>query len=144
MLRADWIFFLAPLQLYAQPFATVGRYDRYQILRTARAARASDRLVPLCPACLDSSNGALALDLDGDGVSESTIATPDAEERSLNASVVVRWEVRPGSFLTLVWNEQRAGTSGDVSRSPTSALGSLRSDAGTNVVLAKLSWRFGS
>ncbi|MEO8503287.1 MAG: DUF5916 domain-containing protein [Acidobacteriota bacterium] len=144
-LRADWIF--SPrlsLQFYAQPFATVGRYDRYQILRDARAAQASDRFAPLCPSCVVSASGSLALDLDGDGIQESTIAAPDAAERSLNASLVVRWEVRPGSFLTLIWNHQRAGANGDVSRSPAGALGSLGGDAGTNVVLAKLSWRLGS
>ncbi len=144
-LRADWVF--SPrlsLQLYAQPFATVGRYDRYQLLRAPRAASPGARFAPLCVVCVaPASGGNLALDLDGDGRHESLVSRPDGEQRSLNASAVLRWEYRPGSFLTLVWNQHREGLGADVERSATQALGDLANDRGHDVILAKVSWRFG-
>jgi len=61
---------------------------------------------------------------------------PDAERRSLNANLVLRWEYRPGSFLTVVWNHQRDALSHDVTLSPGSALARLAGDPPTNVLLS--------
>jgi hypothetical protein len=32
---------------------------------------------------------------------------PDFSERSLNATIVLRWEYRPGSFATIVWTRRQ-------------------------------------
>lgn len=143
--RADYI--LSPrlaVQLYAQPFATAGRYRRYQLLRAARAGNPADRFAPLCPTCIGARDGTIALDLDGNGTLESAVARPDGAERALNASAVVRWEIRAGSFLTVVWNQRRAGSGGDGRRAAAALLRDLGGDAAVDVVLAKLSWRLGS
>jgi hypothetical protein len=145
-LRADLT--LTPhlaIQAYLQPFATTGRYDRFQRLANPRAQEAANRFRPFAPgqATVDRTSGRLNLDLDGDGAFDATLPSPDAQERSLNGNLVLRWEYRPGSYLTAVWNQQRGTTSNEVDRTPGGALGGLFSDHATNIVLVKLSRRFG-
>lgn len=97
-LRGDYIF--SPrlsLQAYAQPFRSRGRYDRFQHLA------ALDRFEPI--------------PFDGIG-----LPSPDGDEHTRNADLVLRWEYRPGSFFTTVWNNDRR----------------------TNIVLVKVSRRFGA
>jgi hypothetical protein len=137
------------VQLYARPFATVGRYDRFQILATPRAAAASARFTPLRreQAAADPAQGVLDVDLDGDGVVDGVLPLPGGEARSLDANVVLRWEYLPGSSLIVAWNQRRAGGAGGataVYRSPSSALGDLRDDPATTVAIVKLSFRLGT
>jgi len=121
--RAD-IAFTARLvlQFYAQPFATLGRYDRFQQLIAPRARDAAKQFLPI----------------DAPGVS------PDSTERTLNGNLVLRWEYRPGSFFTVVWNHQRDTTILDAARGMNSALGALFHDPSTNVFLVKTSIRLGT
>jgi len=114
------------LQFYAQPFATIGRYDRFQQLVAARA-RATD--TPSQFARIDA---------------ESTSLAPDATQRTLNGNLVLRWEYRPGSFFTVVWNHQRDTTLLDATRGVGGAFGSLFRDPSTNVFLVKTSVRLGT
>ncbi len=123
-LRADLT--LSPrlaLQLYAQPFGSTGRYDRFQHLVAPRDPVPAHRFAPFA--------------IDG------RLPAPDAQERSLNGSLALRWEYRPGSFLTAVWNHQRDAASSLVTRSPGSTLMDLFGDPPTNVVLLKTSFRLG-
>jgi hypothetical protein len=113
------------LQAYLQPFSSAGRYDRYQRLVSPRDPRPERRFTPLAP------------DVTG-------IAAPDARRRTLNGDLVLRWEYGPGSFLTIVWNHQRDELSRDVAPSPASDLGRLFGDPPTNVLLVKVSRRFGT
>jgi hypothetical protein len=115
------------LQFYAQPFATIGRYDRYQQLIASRA-RATDT----------ASQFALV-----DAAHAAAIA-PDATQRTLNGNLVLRWEYRPGSFFTVVWNHQRDTTLLDATRGVGGAFGSLFHDPSTNVFLVKTSVRLGT
>jgi hypothetical protein len=111
------------LQVYAQPFATIGRYDRYQQLI---APRASD------PAAQFTE------------VNSPFSSPPDATQRTLNGNLVLRWEYRPGSFFTVVWNHQRDTTLFDAARGLNGTLGALFRDPSTNVFLVKTSVRLGS
>jgi len=145
-LRTDLVFSpLLSLQLYAQPFATLGRFDRYQLLRDPRASAPGRRFTPLPLAAISASpaSGTLGLDLDGDGAIDARLPLPGGERRELNASAVLRWEYHPGSFLTAVWNQQRQAFSFDAADSSGRALGRVSGDAATDVFLIKLSRRFG-
>ena len=78
--RADVV--LSPhlsIQLYAQPFATTRQFDLPQIV----TAPLTGGLVP------------------GGKAPSAT------EARRFNGSVVLRWEYRAGSFVTVVWNQVR-------------------------------------
>jgi hypothetical protein len=112
------------LQLYLQPFGSTGRYDSYQHLVSPRDPVPSHRFAPFAQS--------------------QVLDPPDAEERALNGTLAFRWEARPGSFLTVVWNHQRQATSSLVARSPGSTLMDLFGDPPTNVLLAKMSAHLGS
>lgn len=139
-LRAEYTF--SPhlsLQFYAQPFATRGRYDAYKVFRDARAADVDCRFLNLpASAVLQPIAQTTALDLNGDGRADALFTTPDDLERDLNADAVLRWEYRPGSFLTAVWNRhsQRFLTG----MSDALNLGALRGDPSTNVFLVKMTY----
>jgi hypothetical protein len=124
-LRADLI--VSPrlaLQAYLQPFGSAGRYDRYQRLVSPRDPAPDRRFVPV------------ALDATG-------LAAPDARQRTLNGDLVLRWEYRPGSFLTVVWNHRSDQLFQDVRPSPAGDLTGLFGDPATDVLLVKVSRRFG-
>jgi hypothetical protein len=114
------------LQFYAQPFATTGRYDRYQHLITPRATNPAAQFAPIDP------------------TAPTPIPAPDAVQRTLNGNLVLRWEYRPGSFFTIVWNHQRDTTILDATHGLASTFGSLFHDPSTNVFLVKTSVRLGS
>jgi hypothetical protein len=111
------------LQLYAQPFATIGRYDHYQQLIAPRAADAAAQFT---------------------AVASPFTSPPDATQRTLNGNLVLRWEYHPGSFFTVVWNHQRDTTILDAARGLNGTLGSLFRDPSTNVFLVKTSIRLGT
>lgn len=125
-LRSDLTFTpRLALQAYLQPFSTAGRYDRYLTLVAPRDPRPERRFALL------EEGSALP-------------ANPDAAHRTLNGDLVLRWEYRPGSFLTAVWNHQRDRLVREARPSAEDGLTSLFGDPPTNVVLLKLSWRFGA
>jgi len=124
-LRSDLTFTpRLALQAYLQPFSTAGRFDRYQRLVSPRDPRPERRF-----------------DLLEEG--SPLPANPDATHRTLNGDLVLRWEYRPGSFLTAVWNHQRDRLFLGARSTPEDGLRDLFSDPPTNVVLLKMSWRFG-
>ncbi|HEX4964620.1 MAG TPA: DUF5916 domain-containing protein [Thermoanaerobaculia bacterium] len=124
-LRSDLTFTpRLALQAYLQPFSSAGRYDRYQRLVAPRDPRPERRFV-----LLEEGSPLPAL--------------PDAMHRTLNGDLVLRWEYRPGSFLTAVWNHQRDRLLRDGRLSPEDGLTGLFGDPPTNVVLLKVSRRFG-
>jgi hypothetical protein len=96
------------LQLYAQPFVSTGRFDRYGEVTAPRARLASDRVTWLGAERLtrDAATGAITADA-SDPARSFTFDAADFSRRDLNASLVLRWEFRPGSTLFLVWTQAR-------------------------------------
>ncbi len=124
-LRADWAF--SPhliLQVYAQPFVSSGRFDHYQLLVDPRALENQDRF-----GFIDENQ------IPG-------FSNPDNTNRTSNANVILRWEFRPGSFLTAVWNHRSDVTIPIAEENLTSQLGSVFSDAASDVFLIKFSYHF--
>ncbi|HKE20526.1 MAG TPA: DUF5916 domain-containing protein, partial [Kofleriaceae bacterium] len=146
-LRADLVF--TPrlvLQAYVQPFATVGRFDGFQRLVDGRARTAGRRFERLRRAQIarDPEAATLGFDVNGDGAIDASLADPDGEERAFNASLVVRWEVAPGSTITAAATQERGGAASGAGRAPLGALGRLADDAPRDVLLVKLCWRLGT
>jgi hypothetical protein len=111
------------LDVYAEPFASSGRYYDFGELV---AASARERLT--------YGTGATAITLLPDGSravtagdAAFTLTARDFNVRSFRSNVVLRWEWRPGSTFYAVWQEDRSGTEllgsrvgvGDVFRSVT-------------------------
>jgi Domain of unknown function (DUF5916)/Carbohydrate family 9 binding domain-like len=112
------------LQLYAQPFMSRGRFDRYQVVVAPRAARVQDRVSPIEAGLLP-------------------VADPSFSVADLQLNLVLRWEYRPGSRLYVVWTQSRHDRQADPSlRFPRDAFDSL-GVAPTNALLVKLSYWLG-
>ena len=113
--RVEWT--LSPLlsfQLYAQPFASSGKYDGFKELAKPRTTdynvygkSANSTITPIVA---DGDKTGYSVDPDGAGPAASfTIGNPDFSVQSLRGNAVVRWEYRPGSALFFVWQQQRSG-----------------------------------
>ncbi len=102
----------------------MGRYDGFQRLAAPRDPDPGRRFVPLAPG--------------------AAVEAPGGAERSLNGDLVLRWEYHPGSFLTVVWNHQRNTLSQDERSTAESGLSRLFGDPPVNVLLIKVSRRFGA
>lgn len=142
-LRADYAF--SPhliVQTYAQPFVSAGQYDRYQQLFAPRSPNLNDRFIPLSAGQILQNGESDSADLNGDGIADFAFPTPDLLQRTVNASVIVRWEFRPGSFFTAVWNHQSEVDALYAGQPIGSALGLSLSDPSTNVFLVKFSYQF--
>jgi len=133
-LRTTWS--LSPdlvLTLYAQPFVSVGRYSRIGEL-----ARARDDDVRWYAATYHV--GAERRITEDGGFS---IPEPDYRVASLRSTLVLRWELAPGSTLFIVWQQLRGG----VPELPTQTLRTTLPEAFTGSALhtlaIKLSYWFG-
>jgi len=126
------------VQLYAQPFATVGRYSRYAVLADPLADRPGDRFTALSPDDVTITADTVMVR----GAAPFSIARPDGVARSLIASAIARWELSPGSFLTAVWSHRGDAALPDPSARLASSLGDTLSQPGADVFLLKLGWRW--
>jgi hypothetical protein len=113
--RVEWT--LSPLlsfQLYAQPFASAGRYRNFKELATPGTQsyiRYGQDNGSTITAAADPTTGEVqsyTVDPDGPGIAAPfSIGNPDFRTHSLRGNAVVRWEYRPGSALFFVWQQQR-------------------------------------
>ena len=105
------------VQLYAQPFVSIGTYDNYATVVDAH----TDLFAAVDPEAVG-------------------VERPDGSHRSLIASAIARWEIRPGSFLTAVWNHH-----GDALATVApfaGEFGRVLHEPGSDLLLVKLAWRF--
>jgi hypothetical protein len=113
--RVEWT--LSPLlsfQLYAQPFASAGRFKGFKELATPGTqdyfVYGRDNGSTIAPV-VDLPSGKIvsyAVDPDGAGAAPAfSVGNPDFRTHSLRGNAVVRWEYRPGSALFFVWQQQR-------------------------------------
>jgi len=90
------------LEVYAQPFASSGRYHDFGELPAARARA----LRPLDGDTTRVVRTGASTEVRFDGQSRTV---DDFNVRSFRSNAVVRWEWRPGSTLYLVWQQDRSG-----------------------------------
>jgi hypothetical protein len=113
--RVEWT--LTPLlsfQLYAQPFASAGRFKGFKELATPATQNYSmygedngSTITPV-PDPVTGNTLSYSVDPDGAGAAPSfSIDNPDFRTHSLRGNAVIRWEYRPGSALFFVWQQQR-------------------------------------
>jgi hypothetical protein len=107
-IRMEWTF--TPdisLQMFAQPFVSVGSFDRYKQLDRPKNMDYSVYGDDTGSVYYDEATGQYEIDPDGSGNSEFNFANPDFNFRSLRGNAVLRWEFRPGSTLFFVWQQNR-------------------------------------
>jgi hypothetical protein len=113
--RVEWT--LTPLlsfQLYAQPFASAGRFRNFKELATPGTqdylhyGRDNGSTIVPVSGTAGGATESYSVDPDGPGAAAPfTIGNPDFRTHSLRGNAVVRWEYRPGSALFFVWQQQR-------------------------------------
>ena len=132
------------IESFTQILISAARYDRYFEMLAPRAATRR-YFLPGAEAIVDSSSSRRQVTIDADGPTGSraqliSFIDPTFTTRAMRGNVVARWEFRPGSMLTLVWQQ---------SRNESDALRQLRAvqDArsaltapGTNVFALKVSY----
>ena len=119
-LRGDWAFTPAlSLQLYMQPFVSVGDYGAIKELARPR----SYEFRPYA------------------GLEDN----PDFHRRALRSNLVLRWEYRPGSTLFAVWQQSRDHDfdGADPEFRPAGDLTRAFADDGDSIFLIKLNRWFG-
>ena len=115
-IRTDWT--LSPFlsfQLYAQPFASTGRYKGFKELSTPGTqdylVYGQDNGSTIAPVADPTTGNTVSYDIDPDGSGVApafSVGNPDFRTHSLRGNAVVRWEYRPGSALYFVWQQQRS------------------------------------
>jgi hypothetical protein len=129
------------LQLYAQPFLSVGRYRSLAEVRDAKSRRLVERIATFGAGSISAASGdALRIDR-GEGRAPISLDDPDFAVRELQSNAVLRWEYRPGSALFLVWAQSRANDENTADWSMTRQARDLWRTPGTNVLLIKASYR---
>ncbi|HEX6748223.1 MAG TPA: DUF5916 domain-containing protein [Longimicrobium sp.] len=121
------------LELYAQPFASSGRYHDFGELGAARARE----LRPL-------DGDTMRVVRDGNSVrvklGDQSRTVNDFNVRSFRSNAVLRWEWRPGSTLYLVWQQDRSGDRDRISLvGPRSLLETL-DEPGDNFLALKVTY----
>ena len=97
------------VQLYAQPFISTGRYERFKRITDPRAAAFRDRFDVLAGnrIAFDPSAEGFEVDENQDGQVDYDFSDPDFDVREFNSNLVVRWQYSPGSAVFLVWSQGR-------------------------------------
>ena len=132
------------IESFTQILISAARYDQYFEMVAPRAG-ARRYFLPGTEATVDSSSSRRRVTIDADGPTAGSaqfisFIDPTSTTRAVRGNVVARWEFRPGSMFTVVWQQ---------SRNESDALRRLRAvqDArsaltapGTNVFAVKLSY----
>ncbi len=95
-------YFVTPelsIQYYANPYASVGKYDDFRRVVDGDNKDLSQRYLSLVPT--SGNNVHNFNEASGD---EYSIYNPDFDYQEFRSNLVARWEFRPGSTLYLVWN----------------------------------------
>ena len=114
--RVEWTFTpLLSLQLYAQPFASAGKYKGFKELATPGTeaytvyGKDNGSTITPVPEAGTGKTESYTVDPDGAGVAPAfSVGNPDFRTHSLRGNAVVRWEFRPGSTLFFVWQQERS------------------------------------
>ena len=115
--RVEWTLSpLLSLQLYAQPFASAGRFKGFKELATPTTrdynVYGRDNGSTVTPVTDPATGKIVSYNIDPDGATgfaqSFSIGNPDFRTHSLRGNAVVRWEYRPGSALFFVWQQERS------------------------------------
>lgn len=128
------------LQLYAQPFLSSGRYERYRRVTDPRAEPFWAQFETFDDDQITVTDDELSIDVDRDGAGDVDLDVPDFTVLSFRSNVVLRWEYSLGSTLFLVWQHGRNEDTTDGRFRFGAGIGDLfRADA-ENVFLVKVNY----
>ncbi len=129
------------LQLYAQPFTFIGKYDHFSELYAPRTYFFNEYGVNNKSTIVNNGDS-YTVDPDGPGPAPAfTIDNPNFRSRSFRCNAVLRWEYRPGSTIFFVWSQTRSGDFTGVNTNLVGDLGQATFlDRPTNVLQIKVNY----
>jgi len=143
-IRLNWTF--TPelsLQLYIQPFITIGKYSNFKELAQPRTDEYNNFGENGSTISLNENDDEYIIDPDGDGPADTfVIGNPNFNYKSLLGNLVLRWEVMPGSIFYFVWTHQKTNEDNPGIFNMGRDLGNLFQTPADNVFLVKFSYWF--
>jgi hypothetical protein len=108
-LRLNWSFSpTISLQLYLQPFFTVGNYNAFKEFAEPNSDTYNIYGTNGSTISYDRETDEYSLDPDGAGPAEqNSFRNPNFNFKSIRGNLVLRWEVLPGSVFFLVWTHDK-------------------------------------
>lgn len=139
--RLNWTFTpQLSLQLYAQPFLSVGSYARYKELARPKSF-AFDVYGEGASTVEASASSTFTADPDGPGPAPAfSFDDPNFNFKSLRGTAVLRWEYRAGSTLYLVWTQQRSDSETIGTFNLANSMGRLWDAQPDNIFMVKLNY----
>jgi hypothetical protein len=110
VLRAGWaITKTMSIDVYAQPFTSIGDFRQIREVVAPRSTRFVDRMSTfgIDRISYDSTRRLVHIDRDANGIVDFTMSDPDFAVREFRSNTVLRWEYRPGSTLFVAWSQGR-------------------------------------
>ena len=98
-------------EMYGEPFAASGRFDRFGELARPRALHLRRYGTDGTTFTLNADTTITVTDnqvLSGGSPTQFTLPINDFNVRSWRSNLVLRWEYRPGSTLYVVWQQNRS------------------------------------
>jgi hypothetical protein len=136
-LRANYSF--TPdlsLELYAEPFASSGRFSDFGELPEPRSRTLRFYGTDGTTLARDTNGDVLVTD----GTQAFTLDNPDFNVLSYRSNMVLRWEWQPGSTLYLVWQQNRSAFEAIGSPVGMGSLLESRTEPGENVLALKVTY----
>lgn len=140
-IRLDYTFTpTMSLQLYAQPFISIGKYSEFKELEKGGTMDYTLYGTKGTQISYDEPNGVYVIDPgNGNGFG---IGNPDFNFKSLRLNVIYRWEFMPGSTLFLVWTHDRTNFEDPGQFRFGNSFKNLINSEANNILMAKLTWWF--
>jgi hypothetical protein len=141
-IRLDYTFTpKMSLQLYAQPFISIGQYSEIKELSKERAM---DYLVYGTNGSTinyDEANSEYQIN-PGSGGSSFAMGNPDFNFKSLRLNLIYRWEFLPGSTLFLVWSHDRTNFEDPGEFKMAKSFSNLINSEANNIFMVKITYWF--
>jgi len=114
-IRLDWTFTpTLSLQLYLQPYISVGKYNKFKELARPNSfsfyVYGENGSTPIISGSTISKDEDDDYVIDPDGIGPAPsfrLSNPNFNFKSLRGNAVLRWEYLPGSTLFFVWTQRR-------------------------------------
>jgi len=108
-IRLNWTFTpTLTLQLFVQPYISVGKYNNYKELAAPRSLNYNTYGENGSSIEYDEENNEYVIDPDGAGDANTfTISNPNFNFKSLRGNLVLRYEIMPGTLLYMVWSHDK-------------------------------------
>jgi hypothetical protein len=130
------------LQYYGQPFISSGEYSHFKFISSPKANDYYQRFTEYSEAQIfyQPSDKTYQIDEDYDGIPDYSFNKPDFKALYFVSNLVLRWEYRPGSFIYVVWSQNRADQGKEISFKPKKDITSLFDIYPGNTFMVKISY----